>query len=168
MYNNKFPKKIEAPQITSIRGFTQHGLTDAHDPYLASRSSYPKRITTYFLLIENLHLEHHLFPEIPSYNLPALNALNSDRFSRKVAGKSYIAFLGKFFKRTLNMDESPAGLTSIHTDSVQKKAQFICEELSAKHLTYFARITNITKPRITPAESAKKSFTSENRPSTND
>jgi len=37
-----------------------------------------------------------------------------------------------------------------------------------KHLSYFVRITNITKPRITPAESAKKSFTSENRPSTND
>ena len=108
--------------MTSIRGFTQHGLTDAHDPYLASRSIYPNRVITFFLLNENLHLEHHLFPEIPSYNLQALNELISDRLTRKVTGKSYLAFLGEFFKRTLNMDESPVGLTSSQTDSVQKKA----------------------------------------------
>ena len=89
---------------------------------LISPAVYPNRIITFFLLNENLHLEHHLFPEIPSYNLPTLNALIGDRLTRKVTGKSYLAFLGEFFKRTLNMDESPVGLTSIQTDPVQKNA----------------------------------------------
>lgn len=96
--------------MVNIRGFTQHGITDAHDPYLASRSIYPNRIISFFLLNENLHLEHHLFPEIPSYNLPALNRLIGPRLPRKVVGRSYLGFLFAFLKRTPKMDESIIGL----------------------------------------------------------
>jgi len=96
--------------MVNIRGFTQHGITDAHDPYLASRSIYPNRVISFFLLNENLHLEHHLFPEIPSYNLPALNRLIGPRLPRKVVGTSYLGFLLAFLKRTPKMDESIIGL----------------------------------------------------------
>ncbi len=96
--------------MVNIRGFTQHGITDAHDPYLASRSIYPNRVVSFLLLNENLHLEHHLFPEIPSYNLPKLNRLIGDRLPRKVTGTSYLGFMFTFLKRTFKMDESIIGL----------------------------------------------------------
>ena len=62
--------------LTAIRGFTQHGITDASDPYLASRTMLPSPMVAFFLLNENYHLEHHLFPEVPSYHLPALHRVD--------------------------------------------------------------------------------------------
>ena len=63
--------------FTAIRGFTQHGITEASDPYLASRTMLPNPVIAFFLLNENFHLEHHLFPEIPSYHLPRLRPSGS-------------------------------------------------------------------------------------------
>ena len=97
--------------FTSIRGFTQHGITDAADPFLASRSIRPSRLVAYCLLNENLHLEHHLFPEIPSYNLAKLNALIAPRIPYRVTGTSYLKFIGLFISATLRLRESPIGLT---------------------------------------------------------
>ena len=96
--------------LINIRGFTQHGITDARDPFLASRSIYPSRLTAFFLLNENLHLEHHLFPEIPSHHLPAVRALLTDRVPRRVTGRSYLGFVCAFLRRTLTLDERPIGL----------------------------------------------------------
>ena len=95
--------------LTAIRGFTQHGVTDASDPYLASRTMLPGPIVAFFLLHENYHLEHHLFPEVPSYHLPALHALIWPRLPRAVSGRSYLAFLAAFLKATPRMDETPIG-----------------------------------------------------------
>lgn len=96
--------------MVNIRGFTQHGMTDAHDPYLASRSIHPNRVVSFLLLNENLHLEHHLFPEIPSYHLPQLNRLIGQRLPRKVVGKSYLGFMSSFIRQVLRLDESTIGL----------------------------------------------------------
>jgi fatty acid desaturase/membrane-associated phospholipid phosphatase len=96
--------------MTGIRGFTQHGITDATDPYIASRTILPNPIVGFFLLHENLHLEHHLFPEIPSYNLPRLHRLIWPKLPRAVSGRSYLGFLVRFFKATSRLDESPIGL----------------------------------------------------------
>lgn len=98
--------------LTAIRGFTQHGITDASDPYLASRTMLPGPLVGFFLLHENYHLEHHLFPEVPSYHLPALHALIWPRLPRAVSGTSYLAFLGAFLKATPRMDETPIGRVS--------------------------------------------------------
>jgi fatty acid desaturase len=86
--------------MTNIRGFTQHGIADAHDPFTASRSMHPNPIVSFLLLNENLHLEHHLFPEIPSYHLPAVRRLIEPKLPRAVVGRSYLAFLGRFLKAT--------------------------------------------------------------------
>jgi fatty acid desaturase/membrane-associated phospholipid phosphatase len=95
--------------LTAIRGFTQHGITEASDPYLASRTMLPRPIVAFFLLHENYHLEHHLFPEVPSYHLPALHALIWPRLPRAVSGTSYLAFLAAFLRATPRMDETPIG-----------------------------------------------------------
>ena len=91
--------------MTNIRGFTQHGLTDAHDPLLASRSMHPNPVVSFLLLNENLHLEHHLFPEIPSYSLGRLRKLIEPNLPRAIEGRSYLAFLGTFFRATFRAGE---------------------------------------------------------------
>ena len=95
--------------LTAIRGFTQHGITEASDPYLASRTMLPSPIVAFFLLNENYHLEHHLFPEVPSYHLPALHGLIWPKLPRAVSGTSYLAFLAAFLRATPRMDETPIG-----------------------------------------------------------
>jgi fatty acid desaturase len=98
--------------LTAIRGFTQHGITEAADPYLASRTMLPHPLVAFLLLNENYHLEHHLFPEVPSYHLPALHRLIWPKLPRAVSGRSYLAFLGAFLKAAPRMDETPIGLVT--------------------------------------------------------
>jgi fatty acid desaturase len=96
--------------LTSIRGFTQHGITDAHDPYLASRTILPHPIVEFFVLHENYHLEHHLFPEVPSYHLSRLHRMVWPRMPRAVSGRGYLQFLARFMRATSHLDETPIGL----------------------------------------------------------
>jgi fatty acid desaturase len=95
---------------TSTRGLAQHGIADASDPYLASRSIQASRPVAFCLLNENYHLEHHLFPEVPSYNLGRLHLLIGDRIPYMVTGRSYLAFIARFLWATLRLDERPIGL----------------------------------------------------------
>jgi len=96
--------------FTAIRGFTQHGITDASDPYIASRTILPNTLVGFFLLHENYHLEHHLFPEVPSYHLPRLHRLIWPRLPRMVSGRSYLGFIARFLRATPRLDETPIGL----------------------------------------------------------
>jgi len=104
---------IISAHMTAIRGLTQHGITNAQDPFIASRSIQAQPLVAFFLLNENYHLEHHLFPEIPSYNLDQVHKLIWSRLPRVVTGTSYIAFLFKFFVASLKMDERPIGFTDL-------------------------------------------------------
>ena len=96
--------------MTNIRGFAQHGLLDAQDPFLASRSIRPNRLVAFLLLNENLHLEHHLFPEIPSHNLPQVRALIDARLPRVSIIRSYLGFLFGFLARGWSLDATPVGV----------------------------------------------------------
>lgn len=95
--------------LTQLRGFTQHGLTDPDDPLLASRSIHPGPVVRFLVLNENYHLEHHLYPEIPSYNLRKLHLLLADRLPRQVTGTSYSGFLARFLRATWRRDDAPIG-----------------------------------------------------------
>lgn len=96
--------------MVAIRGFTQHGITDATDPYIASRTILPHPLVGFLLLHENYHLEHHLFPEVPSYHLPELHKLVWPQLPRAVSGRGYLRFLAKFLRATPRLDETPIGL----------------------------------------------------------
>jgi fatty acid desaturase len=96
--------------LTAIRGFTQHGITDATDPYIASRTILPHALIGFLLLNENYHLEHHLFPEVPSYHLPQLHKLIWPQLPRAVSDRGYLRFLAKFLRATPRLDETPIGL----------------------------------------------------------
>ena len=95
--------------ISAVRALAQHALTHGEDPLLASRSVRSNRIVSFFLLNENYHLEHHLFPEIPSYNLPRLRKLLAPRLPHSIEAPSYSRFLAGFVARFLRGDESPMG-----------------------------------------------------------
>jgi fatty acid desaturase len=95
--------------ISAVRALAQHALTDAHDPLLASRSVRSNPVVSFCLLNENYHLEHHLFPEIPSYNLPRLHTLLRLRLPHSVEARSYSGFLAGFVGRFLRGDESMMG-----------------------------------------------------------
>jgi fatty acid desaturase len=97
--------------MTNLRGFTQHGVAVAADPFLASRTMKPHPVVAFCLLYENYHLEHHLFPEVPSHHLPELHALVWPRLPRAVAGSSYLGFLGRFLRAAARGDRSPIGVT---------------------------------------------------------
>ena len=96
--------------ISAVRALAQHALTDPHDPLLASRSVRSNPVVSFFLLNENYHLEHHLFPEVPSYHLPALRELLRCRLPYRVEAPSYMRFLASFAGRFLSGDESLLGL----------------------------------------------------------
>jgi fatty acid desaturase len=96
--------------LTAIRGFTQHGITDAKDPYIASRTILPHPVVGFFLLHENYHLEHHLFPEVPSYHLTRLHHFVWPRLPRAVSGRSYLGFIAGFLRATPRLDDTPIGL----------------------------------------------------------
>lgn len=96
--------------ISAVRALAQHALTNPEDPLLASRSVRSNRLVSFLLLNENYHLEHHLFPEVPSYNLPRLHALLETRVGHAVEARSYSRFLADFIGRFLHGDESPLGV----------------------------------------------------------
>lgn len=98
--------------ISAVRALAQHALTDARDPLLASRSVRSNPLVSFCLLNENYHLEHHLFPEIPSYNLPRLNALLRSRLPHSVEARSYSRFLTGFVRRCFRGDETMMGFQS--------------------------------------------------------
>lgn len=96
--------------MINLRGLTQHGITDATDPFIASRTVEANAVVRFLLLNENFHLEHHLFPGIPSYNLTKLHQLISNKLPRRVSCQSYSSFLLQFVRASLRRDESPIGL----------------------------------------------------------
>jgi len=96
--------------ISAVRALAQHALTDAADPLLASRSVQTNPVVAFLLLNENHHLEHHLFPDVPSYNLPQLQALLRKRAAHRVVAPSYTRFLADFTRRFLAGDDAPLGV----------------------------------------------------------
>jgi fatty acid desaturase len=105
--------------ISAVRALAQHALTEPHDPLLASRSVRSNPVVSFFLLNENYHLEHHLFPEVPSYRLPDLRTLLRFRLPQRVEAASYTRFLASFARRCLHGDESLLGLC--HTAPIGSK-----------------------------------------------
>lgn len=98
--------------LTQVRGLTQHGLTDRHDALLSSRTVRPHPAVAFLLLNENYHLEHHLFPEVPSYHLPALHRAAWAHLPRACEDTSYLGFLGRFLRQSLTLDETPVGVVA--------------------------------------------------------
>jgi fatty acid desaturase len=60
-----------------VRLVCEHSAVHSDDPrYAATRTTIPGMLARFFVLPRNIgyHLEHHWYPSVPFYNLPALHA----------------------------------------------------------------------------------------------
>ena len=101
---------LPASLMFNLRSLAAHGITDASDPLLASRSVEAGPVVSFLFRNENYHLAHHLFPEIPSYNLKRVHRLVSPRLPRRATATSYLGFLVRFVRQSARFDETPIGV----------------------------------------------------------
>ncbi len=92
------PLLIVYQMILRIRGVLEHGAVDESDGLRNARTIVSPNPFARFLLGPHhvsYHLEHHLYPGVPHYNLPALHrALAEDsRFARAMVTNSYLGAL---------------------------------------------------------------------------
>lgn len=96
--------------MVNIRGMSQHTLLEHEsDTIRGTRTILTNPITTFFMCNENYHLEHHLYPNIPWYNLPQTHRQLKQELTGKGAPfiTSYFAFVYDFIIASIK--RSPAG-----------------------------------------------------------
>lgn len=103
--------------LSNIRGLASHALGDLEDIYLSSRTVNCSPLVALLFLHENYHLEHHLFPQIPSYHLKRAHQLIWHRLPRALVAGSYLSFLLSFFRASFRFDLSPVGRVTPSGDS---------------------------------------------------
>jgi fatty acid desaturase len=87
--------------FTNLRGWAEHALTEPGDPLTETRTVTSNRLVSFFMCNLNYHLEHHLYPGVPWYNLRRLHLLLRSRYdeSGAVVCRSYLGFLWTALRR---------------------------------------------------------------------
>jgi fatty acid desaturase len=89
-----------AAQLTNVRGLAEHSLTTHKNVFTETRTVTSNQFVSFMMNNLNYHLDHHLFPGVPWYNLQRLHAILKDEY--KSAGSSiytsYTSFLIDFFR----------------------------------------------------------------------
>ena len=84
----------------NIRGWAEHTMTEPGNDLIETRTVTSNKILSFLNINLNYHLEHHLYPTMPWYNLPKLHLLLQDEYRK--AGtfiyKSYFVFLYDAFR----------------------------------------------------------------------
>lgn len=78
-----------------MRSWAEHALTRPGHPLTHTRTVTSNLVVSFLMCNLNYHLEHHLFPGVPWYNLPRVHALLADEYRRAGAfvHRSYLGFL---------------------------------------------------------------------------
>jgi fatty acid desaturase len=89
--------------IANVRGLAEHTLLPQEDPpnpFQSTRSTVSNRAVSFFFNNQNYHLEHHLFPRVPWYNLPKLHELlhSSYRSQQAAVCRGYLEYLSTAFR----------------------------------------------------------------------
>lgn len=86
--------------LGNVRGWAEHTQTVSDHPLTETRTVTSNRLFSFLNINLNYHIEHHLFPGVPWYNLPRVHALLLDDY--KAAGSSiygsYTHFLFDAFR----------------------------------------------------------------------
>jgi len=87
-------------QIANIRGLAEHGLTSTGNELIDTRTVITHPIVAFLICNINYHLEHHLYPGVPWYNLPKLHRILADEFRQAGSSvyTSYWSFIGDVFR----------------------------------------------------------------------
>lgn len=99
--------------LIGLWGLAQHALTDAKDPLLASRSVHASPLVSFCFINQNYHLEHHLFPEVPSYHLKKVYEVTWQQLPYALSSDSYIGFMRDFIRLSVKLEDKPIGYTEI-------------------------------------------------------
>jgi len=86
---------IVAAAFGNLRSVAEHAMTEKGDPLTETRTVTSNRVLSFLNCNLNYHLEHHLFPAVPWYNLPKVHALLGEDY-RKIGAfvyRSYARFL---------------------------------------------------------------------------
>lgn len=78
--------------IGNIRGWAEHAMTRIGHPLTQTRTVTSNRLVSFMMCNLNYHLEHHLCPGIPWYNLPKLHTLLQDDY-REAGSFIYTSYL---------------------------------------------------------------------------
>ncbi len=104
--------------LTNVRGLASHALGDVEDIYLSSRTVSSSPWVRFLFLHENHHLEHHLFPQVPSYHLARTHRLVWNRLPKALHAPSYTGFLCGFFRALVGLSLNPLGVVHPVSDAV--------------------------------------------------
>lgn len=90
--------------FTNVRGWAEHAMTMPGHPLTQSRVITSNRLVSLLMCNLNYHLEHHLYPAMPWYNLRKLHELLSDEYRKAGAFvySSYFRFLRDAFRTGLH------------------------------------------------------------------
>ncbi len=81
--------------FANLRGWAEHMLTRPGHPLTQTRTVTSNKLLSFLNVNLNYHLEHHLFPAIPWYNLPRVHRLLQEEYQQAGAfiHASYLQFL---------------------------------------------------------------------------
>ena len=81
--------------FANLRGWAEHMLTKPGHPLTQTRTVTSNKLLSFLNVNLNYHLEHHLFPAIPWYNLPHVHRLLQEEYQQAGAfiHSSYLRFL---------------------------------------------------------------------------
>jgi fatty acid desaturase len=81
--------------LSNVRGLSEHLCTLPGSGLLSTRTTTSTKVVSFLMCNLNYHLEHHLFPGIPWYNLPKAHQLLLPSYSRMGVHiqRSYLGYL---------------------------------------------------------------------------
>lgn len=84
-----------AAMFGNVRGWAEHAMTLPGNPLTQTRTVRSNALVSLLMCNLNYHLEHHLFPAMPWYNLPRLHHLLEEDYRRagSFVYRSYLRFL---------------------------------------------------------------------------
>ena len=80
--------------IVNVRGWSEHMLTEPGNPMTHTRTITSNGAVSAAMLNLNYHVEHHLFPAVPWYNVPKIHPMLLDKYTK--AGTPLYKSYGRF------------------------------------------------------------------------
>jgi fatty acid desaturase len=109
-----------AGQFANLRGIAEHGLTSGGNELTDTRTVTTHPALAFMMCNINYHLEHHLYPGVPWYNLPQLHLLLQDDYLEAGSSvyRSYAVFMWDVAKALANGVEPGSRLIPSHIREV--------------------------------------------------